>query len=232
MTGLEIVPVLQVLSLGLRVVNQTIALHESLGSQEGRRELEAKELRGLIGQSMDSLRQAIEIGAEKVIDKLEQDKMEELVSRIRNIDMLLRMNKKEQVLSYVLQVREAVDYAKNRLDEGKRHWMTPYMTGVSMIVASFDYLGEPDEDTTEELSQAVREARNTVLNEVTRTLFQNNVVVPWDLVGDVFYHREGAVEELVALLPEKASPMTKSSSAWTDSKPTKEELKKRFSGLS
>jgi DNA polymerase elongation subunit (family B) len=109
--------ILNLLTIGIDEANQALDLTEADQSTNLSYgiEIEAYQLRNLIANSTSSLKEAISIGIDKIIDKIEQDKLEELISRINNIDLLLRIKRHEQLLPYILQLRESVDYAKNRL---------------------------------------------------------------------------------------------------------------------
>ena len=223
MTGAEIALGLKLISLGIGVARQAVALHQSIENRE-RNEAQRKDaLQEVIRGSTQSLKEAIDVSADRIIDKMEQDKLENLISRINNIDMLLRMNKPDEVLSYVLQLKETVDYARNRVDEGKEHWLMPYMTGVAMVAATFDYLGEVDHGTSKELEGLLQKAKERVLDDVTSALVKSGQSVPWDTVRGVLADEEGAVESYVAMLPPSTADDTSSVESLGTSVPATEQ---------
>lgn len=201
---------LDIIALGLNVADQVLGFNGVRQAVEFNREIEevihqqqvnVQQLRDLISSSTLSLKEAIFIGIDKVISKMEQDKVEELISRINNIDLLLRMKKDTQLLPYTLQLKESVDYAKNRLDEGKKSWLMPYMVGLGMVCATFSYLGEQEALISQELETLVLNTKKIVLTEVTKALLEEGQDIPWDLVKNILNNYVGSIEQYVALLP-------------------------------
>jgi len=196
---------LELISLGLDLADKVIGLCR------GNDKLQEDRLIDLIGDSTESLKNAIQIGAEQVIYKIEQDKMEELISRLKNIDMLIRMKNQEHLLGYLLQVQESVDYAKNRLDEGKQQWFTPYLIGKSMVYAAFTYIGNESPQMRQELLQTLDDIKIKILDEISLTLIQNGRTIPWHVVKDFLDNKTGSLNEIVKLLPEKGTEKLESS---------------------
>jgi len=199
MIGLNI----ELISLGLDLVDKV------LGLCQGNDKIQEGHLIDLISDSTESLKTAIQMGADQVIYKIEQDKLEELISRLNNMDMLIRMKNQDHLLAYLLQVQESVDYAKNRLNEGKEQWFTPYLIGKAMIYAAFTYIGNESPQIKQELLQTLEEAKIKILDEVSLTLIQNGRSIPWHIVKDVLDNKAGSLGEIVKLLPDKNAELEK-----------------------
>lgn len=207
---MELQLILKIAAIGLDVANQALGFSEASysASSYGIEKEANQQLKELIETSNSSLKEAIYIGIDKVINKIEKDKLEELISRINNINLLFRIKRHEQLLPYVLQLRESVDYAKNRLSEGKQHWLMPYMIGLGMVCATFSYLGEQDFSASKELERLVYDTKKMVLDEVSKVLVKQGQDIPWDLVKRVLDNDAGAIDQYVSLLPTKSPRST------------------------
>ena len=146
------------------------------------------------------MQRSLELGINQIIEKIERDKLEELISRIKNLDMLLKLGKTDQLLQYVLHVKESVDYAKNRLAEGKNYWLMPYITGLSLVTATFSYIGNEIPEETENLNQFIAKTKVYILDTVTKELVTTGKPIRWELVEDVLTDKEHSVEMFVETL--------------------------------
>lgn len=192
---------LSLLAVGLKIANESYKLYGQVQGRQKQQAIETQVLRGLIASSTSSLQDAISHGADRVIEKIEQGKMEELAAHLQNLDFLLKMKKDDHILNCLMQVRASVSYAQNRLNEGKKPWFIPVVTGKAMMAATFTYLGDEDPELTLELERLTKETKKQILNEVTLALIEAGQELPWDLIGDVLNGQEGAVEEFVGMLP-------------------------------
>lgn len=167
---------------------------------------EILELRTLITSSTACLQEAIQFEADRIIQKLEQDKMEELMSRLNNLNMLLQLQEREQLFRYVMTVQESVDYAENRYKENKAHWFLPYITGKAMVVATLTYLRKKPVDPAQELQVMIEKTTRQILDEVARTLIHSGKTLPWDIVREVLEGQEGSLERILHYLPLERAP--------------------------
>lgn len=163
--------------------------------------IEVLELRNLITSSTGCIKEVIQIEADRIIQKLEQDKMEELMSRLNNLNLLLQLQEREQLFRYIMTVQESVDYAENRYREDKTHWFLPYITGKAMVVATLTYIGKKPVDTVQELHNIIEDTTQQILDEVARTLIHSGKTIPWDIVREVLEHKEGSLERILHYLP-------------------------------
>jgi hypothetical protein len=128
----------------------------------------------------------------------EREGLELLVSRARNLSTIAEMDRPDQALQYAWTLRESVDYASNRLDEGKLSWLGPFLAGSSLFLAALRYAGEPAQEETARLRQAVLDARYRVLDQAVPRLVARAKPIPWPEIA-AFLQGAGA-EGLRALL--------------------------------
>ncbi len=211
----ETIVFLELISIGLDIADKALKLSDEftvrIGEQDVRiseQEVKLSKLKDLIESSTISLQEAIEISTRKVIDKLEQDKFEELVSRLNNIILLLKLGNEDQILSYTLLLQESVDYAMNRLRENKKQWFLPYVVGKSIAVTIFTFFDSDTGNRRDEFSLFIRQSKMQILDEMTRRLLQSGKSIPWELVDDVLSNKEGAVARYINLIPQVTYDLT------------------------
>jgi len=204
----EAVAILKFISVGLDVADKALDLSKDFVTSIKSQEDKAIELEGLMKKSTLSIQQAINDSENSIIDKLEQDKLEELISRIKNVMLLLKIGKQEQLLSYVLTLQESVDYAENRLKESKKQWFLPYIVGKAMVTATFSYIGETEEEAIHHLQNMVRQTKIQILDEISCKLYEFGKPIPWDLIGDVLDNKENSIHQFIELIPTTTFDLT------------------------
>jgi hypothetical protein len=195
---------IELITVGLDFANKVLGLCQQKDS------LQDEHLINLIYDSTESLKNVIQMSANQVIHKIEQDKMEELISRLKNIDLLLRMKNRDNLLNYLLLVQESVDYAQNRVNEGKFQWATVYLVGKSMIYAAFTYLGNESPQIEQELLRGLEEAKFKILDEISAVFIQSGRAIPWQSIKNVLDNKTNSLNDLIKLLPEKKTEITNS----------------------
>jgi hypothetical protein len=128
----------------------------------------------------------------------EREPLELLVSRARNLSSIAEMDRPDQALQYAWTLRESVDYASNRVDEGKLQWVGPFLAGGSLFLAALRYAGEPAREETARFRQAVLDARYRILDQAVPRLVSRGARIPWPEIS-AFLHASG-IEGLRGLL--------------------------------
>jgi hypothetical protein len=162
---------IQVLELGL-------SLSRSLFELDNARSPELMAVRDYIRESSEQIIKAIHTAVATIIDKIEQDHLELLVSRSQNLSSLVALNRLDQVMHYSMTLRESVDYAQNRFREGKTHWLGPYLAGNSVLLAALRLCDALSDAELDKFNQVVREARVTVLDYALDELVSKKPL-PW-----------------------------------------------------
>lgn len=139
----------------------------------------ASQVENFLTSSVAKLEVAVHDAAQLVIEKLESDKLEELLSRTRNCAMLVNLNKQDQALQYSLTLRESVDYARNRVQEGKPHWLGPYIGGFAVFLAALEYSGQCPESEIAEFKALVTRTKLEILDASAPVILASNRTLPW-----------------------------------------------------
>jgi ribosomal protein L40E len=162
---------LSLIQLGLKVGSDLLALKTQKSKDDYTTFLKntSKRVEDLIQSSNQSL-----------IRKIENDKLEQLDSRIRNLSTLISLNKESEALEYAMQLKESVDYARNRLREGKEEWLGAYLTGQSVYVSAllFSKAEVNENDLLNDIKDLLFKTRIQLLNNFKSTLLASENT-PW-----------------------------------------------------
>lgn len=130
-------------------------------------------------QAAVELRQAISDAGTQVIEKIESDKLELLGSRIRILGDLIKIGDKSEILRYQFSLREVVDYAENRVAEGKSDWTGPLLLGKVAIFSALQICSADTEDARQELETLCRKARHEIADLTVRQSMKEGNKIPW-----------------------------------------------------
>jgi hypothetical protein len=130
-------------------------------------------------QAAVELRQAISDASTQVIEKLESDKLELLGSRIRILGDMIKIGDKSEILRYQFSLREVVDYAENRIAEGKSDWTGPLLLGKVAIFSALQICSADTEDARKELETLCRKARHEIADLAVRHAVREGNKIPW-----------------------------------------------------
>jgi hypothetical protein len=184
---------LALLEVGFSVAGKLFDFMDAPQAAEPR----VRELEAFVSASVQQLDQSIRGGVFTIIEKIERDNLELLISRARNLSNLLDMERTDQALQYAMTVRESVDYARNRLDEGKEHWLGPYLAGNSIYLAALEAAGERHEREVASFGEFLTRTKVQVLDLVAPRILQSGGGLPW---LDIAAFLNGGTEALPALL--------------------------------
>lgn len=133
-------------------------------------------------EAVEQIASLAKASTDAIISKIESDKLEELQSRIHNLGFLLRLKKTEDAFLYMLTLKESVDYAQNRVSEGKTEWISACIVGRSAIIAALEYCTLEADKEKEELFKICRQAKYQMLDLLVPQILSKNGKVPWDQV--------------------------------------------------
>ncbi|HEU4884344.1 MAG TPA: hypothetical protein VFT45_18960 [Longimicrobium sp.] len=149
------------------------------------------ELAELIRSSVSRFEAAAGDAGRSGFGEEEREPLELLVSRARNLSAITEMDRPDQALQYAWTLRESVDYASNRLDEGKLQWLGPFLAGGSLFLAALRYAGEQAQEETARFRQAVLDARYRILDQAVPRLVSQGKRIPWPEIS-AFLNATGA----------------------------------------
>ena len=150
------------------------------------------------------LQRAIVSSTTAVINKIESDKLELLGSRIRSMGDLVRLRDRAEILRYTFTLREVVDYAENRVHEGKKDWNGPLLMGKVAIFSALQACAADSQDDREELSAICRAMQYEVLEQMAVSQVQLGKPIPWSEVASFLNSGDkGALDSIVNILPVK-----------------------------
>lgn len=140
------------------------------------------EVNEIMRQVTDRLAEMTSASRDAVIGKIESDKLEELHSRIQNLGFIIRLGKVNETLGYLLTVKESVDYAENRLREGKHDWLSAVIIGKTTVVAALEHLQIDSGAESAALADLCKKARYQLLDQLVQQSVAAQQPVPWEQV--------------------------------------------------
>lgn len=139
----------------------------------------SEKLEQLILQNSENIQRTISYQLSGFIDKLESDKLEELVSRIKGLSFAVKLKKTELIIQYSLTLNESVEYAANRLKEGKKQWLGPFLAGRSMFIAALGYSGAASSEEIAQFESLFSDVRLQLLEDIRPYIFKSGEKINW-----------------------------------------------------
>ena len=133
-------------------------------------------------QVTDSLAEMTSASRDAIIGKIESDKLEELHSRVQNLGFIIRLGKVNETLGYLLTVKESVDYAENRLREGKHDWLSAVIIGKTTVVTALVHLQIDSSNESASLAELCKKARYQLLDQFVQQSFESKQQLPWEQI--------------------------------------------------
>jgi hypothetical protein len=137
------------------------------------------ELESGFRETAEQMKRAVRESTDKVIDKLESDKLEILISRIGILGDIIRIGDRGEVLRFVWTLRELVDYAGFRLQEGKHQWQGPFLAGKAVIYTALRLCAVDGLSERNELERLCKQAKYDLLDVAIPQMIQQGVKIPW-----------------------------------------------------
>lgn len=136
----------------------------------------------VLARAVEQLAETGAASRDAIIGKIEADKLEQLQSRIQNLGFVIRVGKVNDALTYILTVKESVDYAENRLREGKAEWLGATIIGRATIVAALSHLKLEAAEEARALKQICIQARHQMLDQVVAYRLSRGQPLPWEQI--------------------------------------------------
>lgn len=133
-------------------------------------------------EAADEIKQAVANSTAAIVGKIEGDKLEVLISRIRSLGDIIKLGDRGLILSYTFTLREAVDYAENRLNEGKKEWGGPFLMGKAAIFSALQVCCADSAEDRGELEDLCRIAKYQLLDIAVTDMIQKGRSIPWSQI--------------------------------------------------
>lgn len=195
------------ISIAERVLHQTVenALDRSP-------EQPSVALDDVLSRAVEQLAEMSAASRDAIIGKLEADKLEQLQSRIQNLGFVIRVGKVNDALTYILTVKESVDYAENRLREGKIEWLGATIIGRATIMAALSHLQLETAAEASALKNICTQARHQMLDQLVVYRLSRSQPLPWEQIhafldsridGAVLFDQSEPVLDSSAIIPKQ-----------------------------
>lgn len=181
------------------------------------------------------IKAAINASANVIIEKLESDKHEELIGRIQNVALAIRINDKAEILRSLMDMRISLGYAENRSREGKDQWQPALIMGKAAEFAALSVCLADTAHEKAELHEILKQAKYSFLDSVVPNLLASKGKIDWDrLAGFVNSHDRGIqVADLLRIdamaqvdkLPEEGEDIIACDAWWPGHVPDDHELR-------
>lgn len=112
----------------------------------------------------------------EIIDKIESENLERLISRVNSIQLVIELDQKESISVLYTQLMESNDYAKNRILEGKKHWVGAWIIGSATKLMLLKLMSE-SKKTQNVLAREANKFRIDILDFYKNNLFLKDT--PW-----------------------------------------------------
>lgn len=145
-----------------------------------------------VARKLDGVAQDI-VG--KVSEKLERDELERLASQIKGLKLALEFGDKGMLSATLARIMEQIDYAKNRIAEGKIEWLGPWVIAESIRIVALHEVAESTK-AHELVKRLAHDFRIDVL-DYTRDYLMRSGKAPWVKISEFV---EGKNEDLMSLL--------------------------------
>lgn len=136
----------------------------------------------VLARAVEQLAETGAASRDAIIGKIEADKLEQLQSRIQNLGFVIRVGKVNDALTYILTVKESVDYAENRLREGKTEWLGATIIGRATIVAALSHLKLEAAAEASALKKICTQARHQMLDQLVAYRLSRSQPLPWEQI--------------------------------------------------
>ncbi|MBF8223746.1 biotin/lipoyl-containing protein [Halomonas sp. 328] len=159
-----------------------------------------EKLRALVIESNEVLSRQVSEIPDRIVSKIESDKLEELVNRTETLRFAIDLENMDLVNSILSDLLPLSKYALSRLNENKEQWFLPWMQATSISLLALR-LSANTSGARKLLNEEVKFFRFEILNKVkSRFLVEENV--PWLELSDFV---RGENENILLFLGEESA---------------------------
>lgn len=146
--------------------------------------LDTDEIQRQLSTATREIKAAIGASANSIIEKLESDKHEELISKIQNIALVIRINDRGEILHSLMDMRISLDYAENRVAEGKIQWQPALIMGKAAEYAALSVCLSDTIIEKTELHKILSQAKYSFLDVAVPSLLSNKCKMNWGRLAE------------------------------------------------
>ncbi|WP_355659798.1 biotin/lipoyl-containing protein [Halomonas salifodinae] len=159
-----------------------------------------EKLRALVIESNEVLLRQVSEIPDRIVSKIESDKLEELVNRTETLRFAIDLENMDLVNSMLADLLPLSKYALSRLNENKEQWFLPWMQATSISLLALR-LSANTSGARKLLNEEVKLFRFEILNKVkSRFLVEEDV--PWLELSDFV---RGENENILLFLGEESA---------------------------
>ncbi|MCY0966079.1 hypothetical protein [Parathalassolituus penaei] len=150
------------------------------------------EMLDAIGKHQITLQQTIEKAKSEILQKIEADKLEMLLSKIKKAKLALEMKDVKSFMLIAYELFDYTEYAWKRIHEEKHNWIGPWMVGESVRLSLLMY--SIQEDNYEIVLREYSDFRINILNVVGRKIIEESEPIAWEKISSFI---EGKNEDIL-----------------------------------
>lgn len=150
-------------------------------------------------EAASEIKLALSQSATQIIEKIESDNFELLASRIKILGDWIKIGDRTEILRYQFMLREVVDYAENRVAEGKIGWTGPLLLGKAAIYRALEICAVATETDKSELEALCTKSRYEMVDLGVRRCISQGEVIPWAKIEQFLAGRSRSLEIATSL---------------------------------
>lgn len=131
----------------------------------------------------------------QITQKIESDQLEKLVANVKGLQFAVKFQEANMIGPSVVTLSEHIEYAKNRIDEGKFEWLEPWMMAESIQIAALLFLAKNDHKR--QVVHALSYKFRLKILDYTGPALMNARPLPWVKISDFV---DGRNEEILSLI--------------------------------
>jgi hypothetical protein len=131
----------------------------------------------------------------QLTDKLERDQLEKLTAQVKGVHFALEFGDSGMLGPALGRIMEQIEYAKNRIGEGKREWLGPWLMAESIRIVALRQLAQTDK-ALEMIDSEAQTFRLNILDFAGEYLLGSRNM-PWLKISEFV---EGRNEDVIGLI--------------------------------
>lgn len=140
--------------------------------------IEANEnIKNLIHESNDALSHQVGALSDKIIDKIELEKLEDLINKTESLELAIDMENMSLIHTILADLMSLSKYALSRVNENKEQWFMPWMQATSLSLLALG-LNAKTAGAKKRLNEEVKNFRFEILDKLKPALLVEKDV-PW-----------------------------------------------------
>jgi len=139
---------------------------------------------------------------DQISDKIEQEQLEQLTSLVKSVHFAMEFGDKAMLLQTVGHIITQIEYAKNRIHEGKSEWLGPWLMAESIRIVALREIST-NQKALDAVARAAYAFRLNILDFAGSYLLQSRHI-PWVKISEFV---EGKNEDVILLISTASSQL-------------------------